>query len=187
MQRAEGKYPAEFKKDACPSPPHLTLRQVATLANRPVVMARNHKANPDKQVSADSIAPATQSGHTSKKKQHAKGKTTHMPTPPAPKPVSASSSKKASSTNVAWEGKHTDLLVDWILTHVADCHTLFHDRSSTATLPMLSPEDKRSGKNKKEISAVIVRHIFEHNPNYSASYVSEPVKYVTSVTNWLST
>ena len=110
-----------------------------------------------------------------------------MPAPPAPEPVSASSSKKASSTNVAWEGKCTDLLVNWILTHVANCHTLFHDHSSTATLPVLSPEDKQSGKNKKEISAVIARHIFEHNPDYSALYASELVKYVTSVTNWLST
>ena len=136
-------------------PPTQRSARLQTLANRPVVMARNCKANPDKQVSADSIAPATQSGHPSKKKQHAKGKTTHMPAPPAPEPVSASSTKKASSANVAWEGKRTDLLVDWILTHVADRHTLFHDRSSTATPPVLSPEDKRSGKNKKEISAVI--------------------------------
>ena len=57
--------------------------------------------------------------------------------------------------NVAWKGKHTDFLVDWILTHVADHHTLFHDHLSTATPPMLSPKDKQSGKNKKEISAVI--------------------------------
>ena len=77
-----------------------------------------------------------------------------------------------------------DMLVAQITSHAADRHVLFHDWSS-ATSTKLSPGDKLSGKNKKDVSAAIAKHIFEDDPNHSSAYTAEPTRYVTSVINWL--
>jgi hypothetical protein len=70
------------------------------------------------------------------------------------------------------------------MSRVADRHVLFHDRSSSTSIK-LAPGDKPSGKNKKDVSAVIAKHIFEEDPDHSSSYAAEPTRYVTSVINRL--
>ncbi|KAL4072386.1 hypothetical protein V8B97DRAFT_2006761 [Scleroderma yunnanense] len=53
-------------------------------------------------------------------------------------------------------------------------------------VPTHSPDDRPSGKNKKEVTAAIAKHIFEHNPIYGTLYASDPSKFTTSVTNQLA-
>ena len=76
------------------------------------------------------------------------------------------------------------MLVAWITSCAADHHVLFHDQSSS-TSTKLSPGDKPSGKNKKDVSAAIAKHIFEDDPDHSSGYAAEPTRYVTSVINQL--
>ena len=60
-------------------------------------------------------------------------------------------------------------------------HILFHDNcSSSGTTP------KPSGNNKKDISAVITRHIFTQDPDHSMSFAKDSSRYVTSVINCLN-
>ena len=79
------------------------------------------------------------------------------------------------------------MLVKWIVSHTTDQHILSHDCSSSASTMKLSPNDKASGKNKKDVSAAITKHIFENNPDHSSTYQEELRRYVTSVINWLGT
>ena len=48
---------------------------------------------------------------------------------------------------------------------------------------MLTPSNKLSGKNKKDVSTVITKHISEDNPDHSSMYAAESTKYVTSMIN----
>ena len=97
----------------------------------------------------------------------------------APEPI------KRSTLNIVWEGRHTDQLVEWITTHIADWHILFHDHSTSTSASRPPPGDKLSGKSKKEVSAVIARHIFASDPDHLSLYAADPSKYVTSVINRL--
>lgn len=134
-----------------------------------------------------STASTSQSSRSSAKKKGKDRALMPLPSSPPSEPATIpSSSKKTSSVNVIWDERRTDLLVQWILSHPADRHILFHDRTSS-TVPKLSPDDKPSGKNKKEVSTVIARHIFAKDPDYSALYKAEPGKFVTSVINRLNT
>ena len=77
----------------------------------------------------------------------------------------------------------TDKLVSWILNHPADCNILFHDRLSNSPTLTLSPEERPSGNNKKDITAVITKHIFKDDLAYSVLYPSDPGKFAFLVTN----
>ena len=78
-----------------------------------------------------------------------------------------------------------DMLVAWITSHSADHHILFYDCLSSASVSRFSQasEDRPSGKNKKDVSAAIAKHIFETDPDHANTYVEEPGRYVTSVIN----
>ncbi|KAF8443715.1 hypothetical protein L210DRAFT_793454, partial [Boletus edulis BED1] len=88
--------------------------------------------------------------------------------------------------NITWDGRRMDSLVVWITSRAADRHILFHDRSSS-TLTKLIPSDKPSGKNKKEVSTAIAKHIFKDDPDHSSAYEADPARYVTSIINRLGT
>ncbi|KAI6023512.1 hypothetical protein PISMIDRAFT_34519, partial [Pisolithus microcarpus 441] len=74
--------------------------------------------------------------------------------------------------SISWDTDptRTDKLVSWIVSHSGDRNILFHDRSSNTTPLVLSPDDKPSGKNKKEVSTVIAKHIFECDLVYASLY-----------------
>ena len=99
--------------------------------------------------------------------------------------LSAPEPSKKSMPNITWEGKHTDQLVEWSMTHTADWHILFHDCVTSTSASKPPPGDKPSGKSKKEVSAAIARHIFITDPDHSFLYASDPLRYVTSVINQL--
>jgi hypothetical protein len=103
--------------------------------------------------------------------------------------ASTSAAPATKGPSVQWDTDPTctDKLVAWILTHPADRNILFHDRSSNAPPPTLSPEDKPSGRNKKDVTVIIAKHIFEGDQVYSSLYASDPGKFATSVTNQLAT
>ncbi|KAI6018966.1 hypothetical protein PISMIDRAFT_120021, partial [Pisolithus microcarpus 441] len=81
-----------------------------------------------------------------------------------------------SSNTISWDADPTctDKLVSWIVTHSGDCNILFHDHLSNTTHLVLSPDDKPSGKNKKEVSTVIAKHIFECDLVYASLYALDP-------------
>jgi len=95
-------------------------------------------------------------------------------------------SQSSSTGNVNWDNNPTltTSLIQWLLAHPADRHILFHDRTSTHT-PVSG--DRASRKNKKEVQAVIARHLFEKDPNYGSAYTSDPGRFSTSLNNRLST
>ena len=143
--------------------------------------------------SAAAAQSMTQRGGVPQRKRHGRGsKTVSTPTP-APAPTLSTStsqaapgpSKKTLAVNITWEGRHTDMLVAWITSHSADCHILFHDHSSSASASRFSQasKDRPSGKNKKDVSAAIAKHIFETDPDHANTYVEEPGRYVMSVIN----
>ncbi|KAL4062069.1 hypothetical protein V8B97DRAFT_1921118 [Scleroderma yunnanense] len=71
-------------------------------------------------------------------------------------------------------------LVFWIINHPTDHNILFHNHLSSIPVPTHSPDDRPSGKNKKEVTAAIAKHIFKHNPIYGTLYASDPGKFATS-------
>ena len=169
-----------------PSPRHSSRLQALT--NRPFFMAGKARPiagtpntlglNPTQAVSA------SQRGGMPPKKRRGRGsKATPAPTP-APAPSAPAPTKKTSTANITWDERRTDMLVTWITSHAADRHVLFHDRSSS-TSTTLTPGDKPSSKNKKDVSTAIAKHIFEDDPDHSSVYAAEPTKYVTSVINRL--
>ena len=112
-----------------------------------------------------------------------------VPQPPAAPPPSQAVTSK-SFPNISWDAdpSRSEKLVTWLVSHPADCHILFHDcAGNSSTAPTLSPSDKPSGRNKKDVQAVIAQHIFEHDDVYAELYVSHPEKFTSSVGNRLAT
>jgi len=101
--------------------------------------------------------------------------------------VAATPTMKGPSVQWDTNPTCTDKLVSWILNHPADCNVLFHDHLLNSPPPVLSPEERPSGKNKKDITAVIAKHIFQDDLAYSVLYASDPGKFTLSVTNQLGT
>ncbi|KAI6106783.1 hypothetical protein EDD17DRAFT_1839924 [Pisolithus thermaeus] len=100
--------------------------------------------------------------------------------------TAAPAATMVKAQTISWDADPscTDKLVAWILGHPTDCHILFHDH--TTNVPALSPEDRPSGKNKKDIVAVIARHIFESDSVYANQYTLDAGKFSMSVINHLS-
>lgn len=137
--------------------------------------------------------PATQ------KKRRGRGTGSKLLAASAPSPSQTQMSAQATTTPgesskkifppVAWDGQRTDMLVEWITTHVADRHILCHDArgasSTSKSQPTAVPGDRRSGKNKKDITCVIAKHIFKDDPEYSELVTLDLGKLGISVTNRL--
>ncbi|KAG6379036.1 hypothetical protein JVT61DRAFT_11464 [Boletus reticuloceps] len=172
--------------------------------NTPFFMAGKARSNADAQKTrAPNAIPAPPAswGGMPPNKWHGRGSKA-APGPmsaPAPPPTALSSTsadvsapdpsvppptKKPPTANITWDGRCTDLLVAWITSQAADWRIVFHDRSSLM-LTKLAPGDKPSGKNKKEVSRAITKHIFKDEPEHSSAYAADPARYVTSVINQL--
>jgi len=104
----------------------------------------------------------------------------------SPATGAATSATKGPSVQWDTDPAHTDKLVTWILNHPADHNILFHDHLSNTPPPTLSPENKPSRKNKKDVTAVIAKYIFQDDQVYSTLYASDAGKFAMSVTNRLS-
>ncbi|KAG2357668.1 hypothetical protein BDR07DRAFT_1379977 [Suillus spraguei] len=76
---------------------------------------------------------------------------------------------------IQWEanGQCTDLLLQFLSTHPADCHILFN-------------EDHPSGSDKTKIHAVIAHHVFENDHEYHDLYSGEPAKFMQAMSNHLT-
>ena len=96
-------------------------------------------------------------------------------------------SQSTTTGNVNWDNSPilTTNLIQWLLSHPADRHILFHDCASSTHVPV--PGDRPSGRNKKEVQAVIAKHLFEKDPTYSSAYTLDPGRFSTSLNNRLST
>jgi len=83
-----------------------------------------------------------------------------------------------SPPNISWDADPTrsEKLVAWLVSHPADRHILFHDRAgNSSATPAISPNDKPSRRNKKDVQAAIANHIFEHDDVYAELYGVEIV------------
>ena len=96
-------------------------------------------------------------------------------------------SPSPSAGNVNWESNPalTNELIQWLLIHPADRHILFHDRATSTSIT--GPGSKPSGRNKKEVLAVVAGHLFEKDPTYGSVYTLDPPKFNTSLNNRLGT
>ena len=92
-----------------------------------------------------------------------------------------------SSGNVTWESNPTltTNLIRWLVDRPADRHILFHDRATSTYIP--SSGDKPSGRNKKEVLAVVAAYLFEKDPAYGSAYALDKAKFSSSLTNRLAT
>jgi len=88
-----------------------------------------------------------------------------------------------SAGNVNWESNPalTNKLIQWLLTHPADRHVLFHDHATSTYIP--GPGSKLSGRNKKEVLAVVAGHLFEKDSTYGSVYALDMPKFNTSLNN----
>ncbi|KIJ13920.1 hypothetical protein PAXINDRAFT_13241 [Paxillus involutus ATCC 200175] len=86
--------------------------------------------------------------------------------------ASPNDSQSSSTGNVNWDSSSilTTNLIQYLLSHPANRHLLFHDHAAAAHVPI--PGDKASGKNKREVQAVIAKHLFQTDPVYGTAYAS---------------
>ncbi|KAG2030612.1 hypothetical protein BDR03DRAFT_986979 [Suillus americanus] len=89
----------------------------------------------------------------------------------------------SSGTKIRWEsnGKHTDVLVQYLSVSSADCRILFNEGGR-------KPDDEGppSGSDKTKIYAEIARHVFEKDNEYSKLYSEEPGKFTQAMSNRLN-
>ncbi|KAF8424780.1 hypothetical protein L210DRAFT_799294, partial [Boletus edulis BED1] len=85
--------------------------------------------------------------------------------------------------NIVWDEGRVQELVTWLITHPADRHVLYHDRNQAGSAPPLPPNERPSGRQKKDVHAAIAKNIFNSkDPEYS----NDPERYTTSVSNRLT-
>jgi len=89
----------------------------------------------------------------------------------------------SSGVKIRWEsnGKRTDALVQYLSINPADCRILFNEGGKKP-----DGEGPPSGSDKSKIYAVIARHVFEKDYEYSALYSGEPGKFTQAVSNRLN-
>jgi hypothetical protein len=108
-----------------------------------------------------------------------KGKAQEATGPPA----AASKSSTPKLPNIIWGETRVQELVSWLVTRPADRNILYHDRNQSGPAPSLSPDQRPSGKQKKDIHAAIAKHIFDGR---DSEYSNDPDRYTTSVCNRLT-
>ena len=108
-----------------------------------------------------------------------KGKAREATGPPAV----ASKSSTPKLPNITWGEARVQELVSWLVTRPADRNILYHDRNQSGPAPPLTPDQRPSGKQKKDIHAAIAKHIFDGK---DSEYSNDPDRYTTSVCNRLT-
>ena len=126
--------------------------------------------------------PSTGAQSQQGKKKKTKG--THKPLNLKKSTVEVDDAGQASSSPaepIYWERfPHlTDSLLSWLLSHPADRTILFYDRR--ATQESGPPQEKASGRHKKDIHAAIAQHLFSEDVVYSRTYASGPDRFASAV------
>ncbi|KIN98422.1 hypothetical protein M404DRAFT_97961, partial [Pisolithus tinctorius Marx 270] len=87
--------------------------------------------------------------------------------------------------NINWDTPHTEILVQWLLSHPANCRILFSDKNSGDLPPSLSSTstERLVGHNKKEVQAMITQAIFEDDSIYKDMYTASAAKFQVSMGN----
>ncbi|KIN98360.1 hypothetical protein M404DRAFT_31362 [Pisolithus tinctorius Marx 270] len=84
----------------------------------------------------------------------------------------ASTTEGLQPKNINWDIPHTDILVNWLLTHPTNRRILFSDKITTVSPP--SPDEGPVGHNKKEVQAIIAEVVFKNHPYYKDMYMGNP-------------
>ncbi|KIN95362.1 hypothetical protein M404DRAFT_34196 [Pisolithus tinctorius Marx 270] len=104
-------------------------------------------------------------------------------------PAADSSMESTQLKNINWDTPRTEILVQWLLSHPANCRILFSDKNSGDLPPSLSSTstERPVGHNKKEVQAMITQAIFEDDSVYKDMYTASAAKFQVSVGNRLNT
>ncbi|KIO05092.1 hypothetical protein M404DRAFT_25706 [Pisolithus tinctorius Marx 270] len=104
-------------------------------------------------------------------------------------PAADSSMESTQPKNINWDTPHTEILVQWLLSHPANCRILFSDKNSGDLPPSLSSTstERPVGHNKKEVQAMIAQAVFEDDSVYKDMYTASAAKFQVSVGNRLNT
>ena len=100
-----------------------------------------------------------------------------------PLPATSSKSSTPRPPNITWDENRVQELVSWLVTCLADRHVLYHDCNQAGSAPPLPSNEQPSGRQKKDIHAVIAKHIFGGK---DPEYLNSLERYVMSVSNRLT-
>ncbi|KAG2366751.1 hypothetical protein BDR07DRAFT_1479753 [Suillus spraguei] len=83
---------------------------------------------------------------------------------------------------IQWHNDHalTDMLVNYLTTHPADCRILFYSDGKKA---MAAADDGPSGSDKGQIYSVIAKLVFMEHIKYGPAYLVNPKKFRNAVCN----
>lgn len=74
----------------------------------------------------------------------------------------------------------TDVLVNYLTSHPADCRVLFYSEGKKAMSPV---NDSPSGSDKGQICSVIAKLIFTNHPKYGHAYHDNQKKFRDAINN----
>ncbi|KAG1748481.1 uncharacterized protein EDB91DRAFT_1245178 [Suillus paluster] len=111
--------------------------------------------------------------------------------PPAPSiPSSEGHSTSISESpgprlTIQWQSESalTDVLVNYLTAHPADCRILFYSNGKKAMSPV---DDQPSGLDKGQICTVIAKVIFTSHPKYDQAYQHNQKKFHNAVSNCIT-
>ncbi|KAG2065098.1 hypothetical protein BDR04DRAFT_1161868 [Suillus decipiens] len=111
----------------------------------------------------------------------------HLMDPPAPFAPSSGKSKNPSDSSgprliIQWHNENalTDVLVNYLMSHPADCRVLFYSEGKKAMSPI---NDSPLGSDKGHICSIIAKVIFTNHPKYGHAYQENQKKFRDAINN----
>ncbi|KAG1804094.1 hypothetical protein EV424DRAFT_1544790 [Suillus variegatus] len=91
-------------------------------------------------------------------------------------------SKSGPRLTIQWHNETalTDVLVNYLTSHPADCRVLFYSEGKKAMSPV---NDSPSGSDKGQICSVIAKLIFTNHPKYGHAYHDNQKKFCDAINN----
>ncbi|KAG2358587.1 hypothetical protein BDR07DRAFT_1489255 [Suillus spraguei] len=111
----------------------------------------------------------------------------HSMDPPAPFAPSSGKSKHPSDSSgprltIQWHNENTltDVLVNYLMSHPADCRVLFYSKGKKVMSPI---NDSPSGLDKGQICSIITKVVFTDHPKYGHAYQENQKKFRDAINN----
>lgn len=139
-------------------------------------MSANPPSHPTASKQKAKVSTVTQPGNT--QAVILLPKPSRSTTTPVQCPSTSTSHGEDSLPSITWDkgsAPHTEKLLSWLQSHPADQVVLFHAKKTT--------QERSSSRLKKDIHAVIAKHLFSTCTIYSSAYASHPKQFTSSVSN----
>ncbi|KAG1769631.1 hypothetical protein EDD22DRAFT_948881 [Suillus occidentalis] len=113
---------------------------------------------------------------------HSKAMNPPAPSIPSSEGHSTMSESSGPRLTIQWQSESalTDVLVNYLTAHPADCRILFYSDGKKAMSPV---DDRPSGSDKGQICNVIAKIIFTGHPKYGQAYQHNQKKFRDAVSN----